>query len=316
MPLQLIVNADDFGLTPGINRAIIELHQAGIVTSASLMATAPAFRDAVELAKANPGLGIGCHVTFVDGVPAAHPMSIQTLLGADGKTFRPSLADFTQAVLRRTVNIYDVARETQAQIQHLQRAGVDVTHVDTHKHVHLHERIAEPMLHVAMRCGVTAVRRPFEPQWSSAQAQALWIRRMQQRVLNRFSERFDRMPTLRSREILTTDGTLGIAATGTLDAKTLRATLAAMPSEGLYELCCHPGFHDTELEGLPTALKASREAERAALLELALERSTSAGEVFGSDAPPSLIHYGNLGIPGLQRASGQFQPPTGFEKVL
>src|SRR5258708_34688820 len=100
MPPQLIINADDFGLTPGINRAIAELHQAKALTSATLMATGAAFDDAVAVAHANPALGVGCHILLTDGTPVFPPKRIPTLLAPHRKTFRPSLVDFIQALLR------------------------------------------------------------------------------------------------------------------------------------------------------------------------------------------------------------------------
>ncbi|HEU4636346.1 MAG TPA: ChbG/HpnK family deacetylase, partial [Edaphobacter sp.] len=100
MPPQLIVNADDFGLTKGINRSILSLHDAGALTSATLMATGPAFDDAVEIARRTPTLGIGCHVVLTDGIPASDPAKIPSLIGPDGRSFRPSLLSFVQALLR------------------------------------------------------------------------------------------------------------------------------------------------------------------------------------------------------------------------
>jgi predicted glycoside hydrolase/deacetylase ChbG (UPF0249 family) len=66
---RLIINADDFGLTRGVNQAIVEGNQRGTITSATLMATGPAFDEAVELAQSCPSLSVGCHVVLVDGVP-------------------------------------------------------------------------------------------------------------------------------------------------------------------------------------------------------------------------------------------------------
>src|ERR1700678_2360716 len=123
MASRLIINADDFGLTPGVNRAIAELHQARVLTSATLMATGPAFDDAVAVAHANHTLGVGCHIVLTDGIPVSHPESIPTLLGPDGKTFRLSLIDFLQALLRGSISEEDITREAAAQIQKLQRAG-------------------------------------------------------------------------------------------------------------------------------------------------------------------------------------------------
>ena len=314
MPPQLIVNADDFGLTPGINRAIAELYQAGVVTSATLMATGPAFADAVATAHANPGLGVGCHLVFVDGIPVSHPLDIPSLLGGDGKTFRPSIADFAQAALRKTIRPKDLARETQAQIQKLQRTGIDVTHVDTHKHTHQFPAITQTVAHIARRCGVEAMRMPFEPAWSVALAQDVpLLRRLQMALLRRLEPQF-RETTRDAREHgFVPSGTLGIAATGTLNHLTLRAMLRQYLTEhdggNAFELCCHPGYNDDALATQQTRLRDSRELELRALLAVM-------PEIKQHRLAPEFIHYGNLGVPGLQRASGQFVANTGYEKVL
>ncbi len=313
MPPRLILNADDFGLTPGINRAIVELHRAGVITSTTLMATGSAFEDAVALARENPMLGIGCHLVFVDGMPLSHAESIPSLLGADGKCFRPSIHDFAQATLRRTISTTELARETSMQIQRLQRAGIDVTHIDSHKHTHLFPAIAETVLHVARRCGVRAVRYPFEPEWSAAVShdRTPFVRRLQLKLLRRFEPGFRRL--IDTSDETTTAGTLGIAATGTLDQNELRellTTLAARNEDGLvYELCCHPGHVDIALGAENTRLRETREAEYRALLAVI-------PEIKQHLHAPHLIHYGNLGVAGLQRASGQYTPNTGYEKVL
>ncbi|MGA7352944.1 MAG: ChbG/HpnK family deacetylase, partial [Acidobacteriaceae bacterium] len=77
--MPLIVNADDFGLTPGVNRSIAELHRAHALSSATLMATGAFFDDAAALAHANPNLEVGCHILLVDGTPALPPEQIPTL---------------------------------------------------------------------------------------------------------------------------------------------------------------------------------------------------------------------------------------------
>ncbi len=313
MPPRLIINADDFGLTPGINRAVIELHHAGVLTSATLMATGPAFDDAVRLARANPTLGIGCHLVFLDGMPLSHPESIPSLLGADGKTFRPTLLDFAQAALRNTIRPADLARETAAQIQRLQRAGIDVTHIDTHKHTHILPPVARTILHIAQRCGVGPIRYPFEPRWSTDLAHAPLTRRLHLALARRFEPAIQTILQPTSSQGLLSSGALGIAATGTLDPPILQATLSQLCIGGhdgnIFELCCHPGYVDLALSLENTRLRATRETEYAALRHVV-------PEILQNPQAPELIHYGNLGVPGLQRASHQFTPPTGYEKVL
>ena len=77
---RLIINADDFGLTAGVNRAIVEAHENGVVSSATLMANGRAFAQAVSLAQSTPRLGVGCHVVLVDGAPLLPQTQVHTLL--------------------------------------------------------------------------------------------------------------------------------------------------------------------------------------------------------------------------------------------
>ena len=306
MAPRLIINADDFGLTSGINRAIAELHRSGVLTSATLMATGPAFQDAVAISQAHPSLGIGCHIVLTDGIPVSQPDSIPTLLGADGITFRPGLVDFVQALLRGKIREDDIEREALAQVQKLKRAGIDVTHLDTHKHTHLFPAVARPLLQVAERCSIGGIRSPFEPLWTGALGHGGFLRRMQIKLLNRLQPRFKRIRQVHDNYVLTTDGTIGISATGTLNTVTLAETLDALPAEGIFELCCHPGYNDADLDCVTTRLRTTRDVEREALLAIV-------PQVLSQHNAPKLIHYGSL---GARRESGHFEPNTGYEKVL
>jgi predicted glycoside hydrolase/deacetylase ChbG (UPF0249 family) len=308
MAACLIINADDFGLTKGINRAIAELHQANALTSATLMATGIAFDDAVAVAHANPTIGVGCHVVLTDGVPVCAPRSIPTLMGADGKSFRPSLVDFIQALLRGRIREEEIERESLAQVQKLQRAGIAVTHLDTHKHAHLFPAVTRPLLRVAECASVGAVRNPFEQAWSLALGHGSRLRRLQVRVLGGLQTRFERQPQIRNGQVLTTDGTIGISATGRLVANTLREILEALPSEGSFELCCHPGYNDSDLDRVTTRLRGHRNVERLALL-------AEAPRISLHPNAPRLIHYGGLGAFRPPRETGEFSLEPGQERV-
>jgi predicted glycoside hydrolase/deacetylase ChbG (UPF0249 family) len=283
VPTRLIVNADDFGLTPGVNRAIAELHAVGALTSATLMANGAAFDNAVTIAHANPSLGVGCHIVLTDGSPLSPPETIPTLLGPDGKTFRPSLGSFFLAVLTGRVAEADIAREATAQIARLQQNGIIPTHLDTHKHTHILPGVARPLLTVAERLGIPAIRNPFEPAWSIALGKSPLLRRLQLGIIRHFRPRFLTLPQIRDGRILTTDGTLGVSATGNLNAETLSKTLAAMP-EGTWELVCHPGYNDRDLDAITTRLRDTREIERSALLNTFADNSPHPSH-------PKLIHY-------------------------
>ncbi|HEY0264994.1 MAG TPA: ChbG/HpnK family deacetylase [Granulicella sp.] len=283
MPPRLIINADDFGLTRGINRAIAELYRAGALTSTTLMATGPAFDDAVALAQTLPGLGVGCHVVLVDGTPASLPSEIPTLLGSDKRTFRLTLGSFVRDLLLGRIDQAEIACEALAQIRHLQQAGIRVTHADTHKHTHLFPTVARPLIEVLEQTGIRTLRNPFEPEFARRVSPSPLLRRAQIAVLNRFQPAFLRL----AQNARTTQGSLGVAATGTLDAPTLRRLLQSLPHEGTFELVCHPGYNDADLGRVRTRLRAHRETEYHALLS-EIPRALTLPN------PPRLIHYGEL----------------------
>jgi predicted glycoside hydrolase/deacetylase ChbG (UPF0249 family) len=289
MPSRLIINADDFGLTPGIDRSIAELHKAGVLTSATLMATGPAFEDAVAISHSLPSLGIGCHIVFTDGIPASPPETIPSLLGPDGKSFRSSLLDFVRDLLRGRVREADIEREAEAQIAKLQQASVAITHVDTHKHTHLFPAVTRPLLRVLERNNIAAIRNPFEPAFTQRLAHADLKRRLQIHLLSRLRPAFERQPQLRDSRVVTTDGTVGVSATGNLNASTLNEILKTMPETGTFELVCHPGYNDRDLERVTTRLRQHREVEMQALL-------SGIPAILSQPNAPMLIHYGSLNV--------------------
>lgn len=260
---RLIVNADDFGMTHGMNRAVEELHAAGALTSATLMAQGAAFNDALRIARALPSLGVGCHVVLVDGIPTSKGNSGPMSLRAPNGALSSSMVDFAFAVEARYTKLQAIELETAAQIAKLQDAGVNVTHVDTHKHTHMLPRVARAVMLGALRRGVHRIRSPFEPAWCAALSPASLSRRVPFRLLHRLQGAFNR--ELAQTGMETTDGSLGLIATGSLDAEVLRRILTAAPP-GNYELVCHPGYNDAELAAVRTKLRDSRETERAALL--------------------------------------------------
>lgn len=264
---QLIVNADDFGLTSGVNRAIVDSHRDGIVTSTTLMANGAAFDSAVEAARTLPDLSVGCHVVLTDGTPVSPPEAIDTLLAirsAEPKKFFSSLSAFAA---RATLGGFDreqLVTEITAQVRKIQATGLRVTHLDSHKHAHIFPDILSAMVRAARICGIPAIRSPFVPMKAIMAQQfagqrALLKRYGQVRILNAFAGYFRRQTPKAGLRF--PDGVIGVIETGLMDGILLRQALTSLP-DGTWELVCHPGYADADLRVMNTRLIESRDRER------------------------------------------------------
>ena len=258
---RLIVNADDFGLTAGVNRGIVQSHQHGIVTSATLMACSKRFSEAVSMTKELPRLSVGCHVVLVDGEPTADAGRVWSLVsnGAPPQ-FRVSLMNFAAMAASGRLDESQIEAEISAQIQKLQSAGLAVSHLDSHKHTHMFPVVLRGMLRAAKKSSVRAMRNPFEPLVFAKFAQ--WKRQFQLRMMSSFRRNFRH--ALEDAGITTPDGCIGIAATGGLNDETFRQLIERLP-QGTWEFVSHPGYNDQELNTVKTRLRESREKELAIL---------------------------------------------------
>jgi chitin disaccharide deacetylase len=278
---RLIINADDFGFTSGVNRAIIEAHSHGLVTSTTLMANGRAFAEAVQLASATTKLSVGCHVVLIDGEPVLSAEQLPSLATLTPEPqFRDGLVKFAARAIAGRINSDEIEAESGAQIRKLQSAGVVVSHVDTHKHTHLFPKIACPVLRAAAACGVRAVRNPFGPRLPVRSSELfvrrnLWKRSLGVTVLGKFAGKFRK--AVAEQGFITPDGTLGIVVTGALD-ESLFCTIADSIPEGTWEFVCHPGYSDADLSRAQTRLRESRERElRVLTLPAAREVLSQAG---------------------------------------
>jgi hopanoid biosynthesis associated protein HpnK len=261
---RLIINADDFGLTSGVNRAIAEANHSGVLTSATIMANARAFEEAASLAKSQPGLKTGCHIVLIDGEPVSS--NLPSLTNGSAR-FRNSLKEFALAAVRQRLSAQEIQCEAEAQIRKIHARGITLTHIDSHKHTHMFPHVLRPLLRAARACGICAIRNPFEPlrTWPGGMlldAPALWLRCAGVMTFQMFAAEFRR--ALKEEGMVSTDGTVGIAATGKLDQKMLLSILSGLP-EGTWELVCHPGYSDADLKSAGTRLTVSREVELSAL---------------------------------------------------
>jgi chitin disaccharide deacetylase len=270
---ELILNADDFGMTRGVNDAIVRAHQEGILPSATLMANGPAFEDAVQRALANPSLGVGCHLVLVGGQAIAPPEEISSLADPAGN-LPQSLEALVARVSCGLVRSKHIERELQAQIEKIRRAGIEPSHVDTHKHTHAHPAVMEALGKVAHACGIARVRNPFErlrDSWKTTRGEKGGY------SIQLMSAVAARSVTLLFRAICkkyglsSPDRFLGLAMTGNLGPRALRQMID-MVSDGRTEIMLHPGLCDDDLAGSGSRLQMQRQLELEGLLDPELKR--------------------------------------------
>jgi chitin disaccharide deacetylase len=271
---NLIVNADDLGWTEGVNRGIAEAHRNGIVTSTSLLANGAAFVLGVEMARVSAGLAVGVHLNLSDGAPSA-PRELVTSLLSDQGMFAGGPESLLLRMARRALVTEEVEIEWDAQIQKVRDAGIEPTHLDGHKHVHMLPGLFEIALRLAKRHGIGAVRVSHEESTlrtalSAGEAQNAGVvmkQGVQARGLKLLAR--DAREMAKRAGIATADYFCGIAQTGELTHEGVARLLKSLP-EGTTELMCHPGYVDSELEKSPTRLQDSRRVEVEILTDTAI----------------------------------------------
>ena len=267
----LVINADDLGFAPGVNRGIVEAHAAGTVSSASMMVGAPAFGDAVErVHREAPTLGVGLHLDLVAGKPLTAVPSL-----TDPTTGRFHALDaLARRALAGQVDGTEVRRECEAQLQALTAAGIEPTHIDSHRHAHALPGILPAVAAVAYDARIPVVRRPLDspslldPVASTKMLMlhAAW-RTALRGVAPPHRELLARAPHFR-----------GIALQSAPDVRDrLLALLDALPL-GVTELMMHPGYDDAVLAE-QDPYRSEREAEIRALLEPQVSQRLQKGDV-------------------------------------
>jgi chitin disaccharide deacetylase len=261
MTIYAILNADDFGLSAGINRGIIAAHRHGVLTSASLMVVGDAFEEAVALAHDHSSLSIGVHLTLIEGKPVLPPGQVPSLVTADGR-FCQSLGGFLLKWLAGQIWMDDVKQEFAAQIEKAMDRGVRIDKLDSHMHVHLLPGIFQVAQAVAIEYGIGAIRLPRERivGWRDYPGLVgLWRRAV-----------LSSLAALRARPIATAGlfhsaHFAGIAESGHLTEEALIRLLRSL-KPGLTEIMVHPGFEDSVLDGWTLSRQYERERELRALI--------------------------------------------------
>jgi hopanoid biosynthesis associated protein HpnK len=237
---QLIVNADDLGLTPAVNRGVVRAFQSGIVTSTSLLVTGSAFEDAVALARQNPELDVGLHLALVEERAVLGPDVLPTLVDETGRFPRTS-AEFIRRAILGGINWLEVEREIAAQIALFQETGLRLSHLDSHQHLHMFPPVFQIVRRLARWVENVWIRNPVGPWRKSPDTpMGRWVQRLGLNLTCLSARRLrdgsqPQMP----------DGMYGFEVSGRLTRSALEQILRKIP-DGLYELICHPGEDDAE----------------------------------------------------------------------
>jgi predicted glycoside hydrolase/deacetylase ChbG (UPF0249 family) len=234
---RLIVNADDFGLTDPITEGTIEAFERGILTSVSLVASGESFERASRYAAAHADLDAGVHLMVVGGAPVLPRSEVASLLDDQGR-FLPAYGEFMARYLSGGIRDEEVEAEWSAQIARVRGAGVRITHLDSHQHLHLVPGLFRIALRIARANGILAMRFPRVPA-VFRRAERGTVRRSLAFLPFRLMEQAN-LPHLNASGIRTPDRFFGFHSSGHLDQKTLRSILFGVP-QGTSELVCHPG---------------------------------------------------------------------------
>jgi hopanoid biosynthesis associated protein HpnK len=266
----LIITADDFGLHTSVNLAVEQAFRNGILTAASLMVSAPAAADAVERARANPGLRVGLHLVLADGRATLPPASIADLVDEDGtfgnRMARDGVRFFLLPRVRR-----QLAAEIRAQFEAFAATGLQLDHVNAHKHFQLHPTVLSLIIDIGRPFGLRALRLPREPG-----APALlrpWIALLERK--------------LDAAGIAHNDYLAGLRYSGRFDEPALLETLNTLPTHGIGEIYLHPALDSGA--AVSASAPAYRHAEEFAALvsprvRQARERLRQQGFRFGGFA--------------------------------
>lgn len=236
----LIINADDFGLHEYINAGIIRGFKEGFITSTSLMCSAPAFENAVELAKANPALGIGIHLTLVGGVAPLLPQEKVSSLVDENGVFPLDYVQFIKKFALGKVCKNEILAELSAQIERGLSTGLTITHFDSHQHLHVLPGLIDIVIELSKKYGIDKIRLPSEKiSWTGGYNAGFGriIGRLGLTICSELARR-----KLKNAGVLFPDHFFGMLAGGNLTVDLVANIMDNLP-DGYTEIMTHPGLH-------------------------------------------------------------------------
>ena len=245
-PRRLVVNADDFGRSASINAAVVRAHREGILTTASLMVNEAACEEAVALAKENPRMGVGLHLTLLCGHSALAPERIPGLVNAKREfTKNPGGAGFRyffQHSLHRQLR-----EEIHAQFEKFRATGLPLDHLNGHLHLHLHPAIFRILMADLGELGFQSVRLTFDPFRLNLRLASghFFYRALHVIIFHTLAGRA--RPALEQRGLRHTSAVFGLLQNARVDEDYVSRLLAQLPA-GDSELYSHPSLDEFKNE--------------------------------------------------------------------
>lgn len=241
---RLIVSADDFGMSPGINAGIARAHSDGILTNAGLMVNGSAFDEAVELARAHPSLAVGLHLVLVQGRSTLPHKAIPDLVDCSGQfptnPIAAGLRYYFHTATRRQVQL-----EVRAQIEKFLATGLPLSHVDGHLNIHMHPVVMPILLDLAEEFGIRALRLSRDPLLPALRFDRRDLGRKLFEATAFHSLASLAAPGVNVRAIRCTDRVYGLHQSGRITEDYLLYTIDTLPP-GVSEIYCHAGESDAE----------------------------------------------------------------------
>ena len=237
--IRLVVNADDFGMSPSISRGILRAHRDGIVTSTSLLGNCADLEHARAALAEAPNVGIGVHLALTEGSPIADPASVPSLLTKTGRFLERGTA-FVAAWTKRQIDPADVEREFDAQVARVRAAGITIDHLDTHHHLGFLPMVGRSVEAVARRHNIGAIRSAVESttlSWVTDPRRGIkagvltglgWLTRRQLGARRHSAQSW------------------GYVESGRLDEVRVLEIIGRL-GPGTHELICHPGEESTTI---------------------------------------------------------------------
>lgn len=268
-PKRLIVTADDFGLAVAVNEAVEIAHEHGILTTASLMMSAPATADAIQRARRLPRLNVGLHLVLTDGAPTLPPDDIAGLVSCDGM-FDDRLVRHGARIMFSPTRRRQVHREIHAQFEAFKQTGLRLDHVNAHKHFHLHPAVLDSIIAIGRQYGLKAVRAPYEPlRTCLAISRRRWAAKVGWALVSTPCMAILRRK-LRRAGLISNGASFGLSDSGRMNEATLMGILKHLP-DGDNEIYFHPAT--APLHGLARQLNHhGHREELEALLSLKVRR--------------------------------------------